>query len=186
MVPVYSGAAGGSNHDNGNREYHRLRDHYLYYPYFSSYGYYPFVGGFGYYGGSANIDSGYGYTGNSGVPYAAPDPATYDEGGQPMTQGGGNSSAVAPPGAVQIDPPLWSSGPEGNRPEASRPPASAGPDSLVEAVQTELANRGYFKGKVDAMFRDDTKESIRKFQADNHLAVTGLLNNATLTMLGLN
>ena len=60
-----------------------------------------------------------------------------------------------------------------------------GPDSLVEAVQQELIRRGYFGGKVDAMYGPDTKEALRKFQQDHHLADSGLINEATLHALQL-
>ena len=62
---------------------------------------------------------------------------------------------------------------------------SLGPDSLVEAVQAELTRRGYYQGKVDAMFSSDTAASLRRFQQDNYLAPTGHLNEPTLHALNL-
>ena len=65
------------------------------------------------------------------------------------------------------------------------PSRTTAPDSLVEAVQQELIRRGYFGGKVDAMYGPDTRDALRKFQQDHHLADTGLINEATLHALQL-
>jgi hypothetical protein len=193
-LPAYNGGRYGSNgsspggHQNGDHS-RRYRGRSFYYPYYGyGYNYYPYIGS--YYGGSTGYYPGYATAeGLNADASLTPELSTYDGGSQPSPQesGGGNPSAVVPPGAAQVDAPY------GGHPAAwidqqaaPRPATPRGPDSLVEAVQSELANRGYFKGKVDAMFGDDTKAAIGRFQKDNQLAVTGLVNNATLTMLGLN
>jgi hypothetical protein len=67
----------------------------------------------------------------------------------------------------------------------SAPPQSQ-PDVLVQDVQRELANRGYFSGKINGLVSAAFSEALRRFQADQRLAATGLLNQATLFALGLN
>ena len=79
-----------------------------------------------------------------------------------------------------------------NPPDASAPAPSDesvqpghGPDSLVEAVQAELSRRGYFGGKVDAIYNAATHTAIQRFQIDQHLPASGRLNEATLHALEL-
>ena len=62
---------------------------------------------------------------------------------------------------------------------------NTGPDSLVEAVQAELSRRGYFGGKVDAVYNAATHTAIQRFQADQQLPATGRINEATLHALQL-
>ena len=59
-------------------------------------------------------------------------------------------------------------------------------DSVVEAVQAELARRGYYVGRPDGIAGNATVEALRRFQADLHLRPTGRINQATLFALGLN
>ena len=193
-LAAYNGARNIPNNSNQNGHYHGdhsrgYRGRYFYFPYYGyGYNYYPYAGG--YYGGDASFYPGYATSaGLNAEASLTPDLNPYDGGSQPSSrnEGGGNPSAVIPPGAAQVDAPYGGSqAPWADQQQAPRPAASRGPDSLVEAVQSELSSRGYFKGKVDAMFGDDTKAAIGRFQKDNQLAVTGLVNNATLTMLGLN
>ncbi len=165
---------------NGNRS-RQFRGRYSYYLFGN--GYYPFVGGYGAYPGDTDLDTNYATLGQS---YVEGGPTPDDGANQPPLQEGVvNPGAVTPPGAAQVVPSPGTQIPAGSQ-QPPAPASSRGPDSMVEAVQSELANRGYFKGKVNAMFGDDTKEAIRNFQKDNQLAVTGLLNNSTLVMLGLN
>lgn len=174
---------------SSGERFHRSRGRHIYYPYYGyGYNFYPYAGD--YIAGDAGVYPSYGTSdGLNAEASLTPDLSTYDGGSQPSPQqdGGGNPSAVVPPGAAQVDAPYGGApAPWVGQQQAPRPAASRGPDSLVEAVQSELSTRGYFKGKVDAMFNDDTKEAVRQFQKDNQLATTGLINNATLTMLGLN
>ncbi len=60
------------------------------------------------------------------------------------------------------------------------------PNSVVEAVQGELARRGYYAGDMDGISGPATAEAIRRFQTDVRLRVTGEANQATLFALGLN
>lgn len=196
------GYNGGLTHGNRFNQY-RARNYYPYYGY--GFGYFPFIGDYGYYGGLTGLDSGYAgldsnYTGlnngyiNGGPLTPAPglgadsqnfnsgyvQPQIQDQGTNAPNNGASDPAQAGSPDQAQAPTPAV------NQQQNPRSPSSRGPDSLVEAVQSELSNRGYYKGKVDAMFNDDTKEAIRKFQSDNQLTATGLLNNATLTMLGLN
>jgi hypothetical protein len=161
-----------NNRQNGYR--HRSRGYPYLYQYYG--GYYPIyvdvpVAG-DYFDGGADINSGY-----DGGPAVVPDP-------------GANGGAPAPPGNIAVSPQnddgQAAANPANPNPDASPTPNPAiGPDSLVEAVQSELARRGYFQGKVDAMFRADTEAALRKFQQDNYLAPTGHLNEPTLHALNL-
>ena len=63
--------------------------------------------------------------------------------------------------------------------------SNTGPDSLVEAVQAELARRGYFGGKVDAVYNEATHAALKRFQSDQQLSATGRINEATLHALQL-
>lgn len=62
----------------------------------------------------------------------------------------------------------------------------AEPDSLVQDVQSELIRRGYLAGKVTGLVTKDFQTALRRFQTDQHLASSGLINEATLYALGLN
>ncbi len=137
-----------------------------YRPYFGGYGY-PF---FGSYFGFGDGDFGtYGNASlNSGVDPVAPDQSVATvEDGQP-----------APMTDQQLQNP-----PVPDRAVAGKP--TNGPDSLVEAVQDELTRRGYFAGKVDAIYGEETKTALRRFQTDQKLNVTGRINEATLHALEL-
>ena len=61
----------------------------------------------------------------------------------------------------------------------------AAPDPLVEAVQRELAERGYDPGSVDGVLGRRTRDVIRKFQRSVGLFDTGQIDDATLAALGL-
>jgi hypothetical protein len=72
------------------------------------------------------------------------------------------------------------------------PPASSGnalppeANSLVEHVQEELAQRGYYAGKVNGIVTRDFQDALRRFQSDQRLVPSGLINQASLFALGLN
>ena len=179
----------GRNDGNGSRSRH----HYyinnfpygVYYPYlYNNYGY----GGYGGYG-----DLGYGSTGDyagltadgGAAEPGAPDfvtPANNYYGYVSPDQANPNPAQAAP---TQPLPDAPSVGPEDPSSAEKTPSTSQGPDSLVEAVQGELAKRGYFDGKPDAMYSDATKVAIRRFQTDQHLPATGRINEATLHALRL-
>jgi hypothetical protein len=171
--PGYYAGHQNVNRQNGN---HRPRN---YQPYLVRYygGYFPVYVDVpvDYY--APNIDAGY-----DGGPSVVPDP-------------GNGVAPVIPPSTLNVSAPDdTTSQPDANAanpapnatPDGSQTPNPAiGPDSLVEAVQAELTRRGYYQGKVDAMFRPDTEAAVRHFQQDNYLAPTGHLNEPTLHALNL-
>ena len=63
------------------------------------------------------------------------------------------------------------------------PTKSAKAMSNVEA-QRALGDLGYDVGKADGVIGKRTIEIIKKFQRDNSIQVTGLLDSATVTKLG--
>ena len=177
----YSNHIGGNGYRNGygNGRYHFP---YRYYNYPYAYGAYyaPYLG---YYGGYAGA-----------YPYYAD--GTYSDIANGSGGYGNGAATVAPEYTDQGQDSAGNNGQQNPAPQASAPGQnggdsaqgavpSNGPDSLVEAVQQELIRRGYFGGKVDAMYGPDTKEALQKFQQDRHLAVTGLINEATLHALQL-
>ena len=58
-------------------------------------------------------------------------------------------------------------------------------DANVTAVQTDLAQLGYYNGPIDGLFGADTRTALTRYQIDRHLQVTGSLTNETLQSLGL-
>jgi len=58
-------------------------------------------------------------------------------------------------------------------------------DQTVSAVQSDLAQLGYYNGPVDGIFGADTRTALTRYQIDYHLQVTGSLTNDTLQSLGL-
>jgi hypothetical protein len=57
------------------------------------------------------------------------------------------------------------------------------PDSGVSGAQGRLRNLGYPVGPIDGKLGPRTKEAIGYFQADEHLPVTGNLDEATISKL---
>ena len=57
--------------------------------------------------------------------------------------------------------------------------------SLAAEVQAELRRRGYYEGAVDGVIGPRTRNAIAEFQDDAGLAVTGRINNSTLSALGI-
>ncbi len=143
------------------------------YPFFGSYGYGGLAyGGFGDYGSYGDGLSG-GYSGNTAA-INGDDPNNADQSVATMDDGQPSPNANQPPAAA-------------NQPSAEQATGSLGngPDSLVEAVQAELARRGYFTSKVDSIYGPATKEALSRFQADQKLSATGRVNEATLHALQL-
>lgn len=66
------------------------------------------------------------------------------------------------------------------------PGVDAEPDRLVQDVQSELTRRGYYAGEATGLVTKDFQVALRRFQTDQNLAGSGLLNEATLYALGLN
>lgn len=57
--------------------------------------------------------------------------------------------------------------------------------SLDMSVQYALAQRGYYRGPVDGSIGPGSRAAIARFQRDKGLAVTGNVNNQTLSALQL-
>src|ERR1700738_409253 len=73
-------------------------------------------------------------------------------------------------------------------PYATTTPAYRGApvaDATVQAVQTQLAQLGYYSGPVDGIFGPATRDAVAKYQIANQLSVTGSLSPDTLQSLGL-
>ena len=58
-------------------------------------------------------------------------------------------------------------------------------DATVQAVQTQLAQLGYYTGPLDGIFGPATRDAVAKYQIANQLNVTGSLSPDTLQSLGL-
>ncbi len=118
----------------------------------------------------------------------------YDAGAA-VTPDSGSVSGVIPPSTITIpadngnaaqpDADAANAGQNASASPSPTPNPAIGPDSLVEAVQTELTRRGYYQGKIDSMFKPDTEAALRRFQQDNYLAPTGHINEPTLHALNL-
>lgn len=52
-------------------------------------------------------------------------------------------------------------------------------------VQAKLSSLGYFKDEIDGIFDTATIEAIKQYQADRNLNITGSLDMATTTALGV-
>ena len=55
----------------------------------------------------------------------------------------------------------------------------------VRQIQTALQNRGYDPGSVDGIYGERTEAAVRRFQADQGLAVDGIAGPDTLAALGV-
>ena len=199
---AWQGSGASANRRDGNHNYNRgTRDAYnrffitsalfpyLYGSFFPAYDrYYDngyLGGGFGDYldNGDASLNANYG-TPNFNAPtepYTPTDGSQYNNGqSDPATQS-------TPPTDDNSLPPNQPSsvGPQNPPPTEDRQSSENGPDTLVESVQNELAKRGYYGGSVDSMYNDATRVALRRFQTDQHLAVTGRINEATLHALQL-
>ena len=57
--------------------------------------------------------------------------------------------------------------------------------SNTRIVQAKLASLGYFNDEIDGIYDSGTIEAIKNYQSDKNLAVTGSLDQATTTALGV-
>ncbi|VBB08123.1 Hypothetical protein LUCI_3388 [Lucifera butyrica] len=55
----------------------------------------------------------------------------------------------------------------------------------VVQLQVKLKALGYLEGRADGFFNRDTEQAVKRYQHDHGLAVTGIADFKTLTMLGL-
>jgi len=59
------------------------------------------------------------------------------------------------------------------------------PGDVTMQVQEALAQAGYYYGPIDGVLGPETRDAILRFQADNGLATTAAIDEATLSTLGL-
>ena len=59
------------------------------------------------------------------------------------------------------------------------------PDRVIVDVQSQLQRDGYYDGPVDGVLGQMTREAIAAFQADHGLAVTSVIDQPTLSTLGI-
>jgi hypothetical protein len=59
------------------------------------------------------------------------------------------------------------------------------PDQIVENVQQQLRDEGYYDGPIDGILGPQTRYALAAFQADHGLAVTSAVDEPTLSTLGL-
>jgi peptidoglycan hydrolase-like protein with peptidoglycan-binding domain len=64
-------------------------------------------------------------------------------------------------------------------------PAPALPSATVSAAQRSLQEKGFYKGNVDGAMTPETQAAIREYQKNSNLNVTGQLDQATLSSLGV-
>jgi hypothetical protein len=147
-------------------------------------GYVPYFGGYAYpfFGSALGYDGFYGDGGLTADTDAAYGPPVASVDG--MSSGPDQSNANNTEAQTQAPSAQQPTSPESDS-KLTSGTAGNGPDSLVEAVQAELARRGYFTGKVDAMYGPSTREALRRFQTDMGLAATGRVNEATMHALRL-
>lgn len=55
----------------------------------------------------------------------------------------------------------------------------------VHDIQARLRALGYYGGSIDGVWGSGTRAAVERFQNNRHLAVTGQLNQATVTAMGL-
>lgn len=55
----------------------------------------------------------------------------------------------------------------------------------VKQIQTKLKNWGYYKGEVDGIFGEQTKQAVISFQKKNNLSVDGVAGDQTLKAMGI-
>jgi len=58
-------------------------------------------------------------------------------------------------------------------------------NAMVGTVQSELAKLGYYTGVIDGALGDQTEAALARYQEDNGLSVTGIVDGATLQSLGI-
>jgi hypothetical protein len=58
-------------------------------------------------------------------------------------------------------------------------------DSTVAAAQEQLARQGFYRGEIDGVLGQETRQAIERYQTRHGLRVTGYLTNDTLQALGL-
>jgi hypothetical protein len=58
-------------------------------------------------------------------------------------------------------------------------------NTVVSAVQSTLANLGYYHGAIDGILGDESEAALARYQQDQNMSVTGTVTADTLRALGL-
>ena len=58
-------------------------------------------------------------------------------------------------------------------------------NTVVSALQSKLANLGYYHGAIDGVLGDESQAALARYQQDQDLSVTGTVTSATLQALDL-
>jgi hypothetical protein len=59
------------------------------------------------------------------------------------------------------------------------------PDKVIASVQAALQEMGYYKGEVDGLIGPLTRDALTKYQTDNGMTVTAVIDEPTLDALGM-
>jgi hypothetical protein len=59
------------------------------------------------------------------------------------------------------------------------------PDQVVTDVQIQLQQEGYYNGPINGILDQPTQAAIANYQRNNNLAITAVVDAATVTSLGL-
>jgi peptidoglycan hydrolase-like protein with peptidoglycan-binding domain len=59
------------------------------------------------------------------------------------------------------------------------------PDQVVAGVQAQLQKDGYYNGPVNGILDPATQSAIAYYQRDHNLAITSVVDAATVQSLGL-
>ena len=66
------------------------------------------------------------------------------------------------------------------------------PEAVIQAnvantriVQAKLAELGYFNSEIDGIYDDETIDAIKKYQQDNNITASGILDSSTSVALGV-
>lgn len=93
-------------------------------------------------------------------------------------------SPIGPPKVTPVEKPKKSTRRAGSA-RKSTPPAVKRPDDMVKRAQEALNSVGYDIGPPDGQVGTRTTAAIRGFQADKGIPISGRLDDATLSALGL-
>ncbi len=58
-------------------------------------------------------------------------------------------------------------------------------DSVVQQVQSQLADEGYYRGAVDGVVGPQTRAAIRAYESRHRMPVDGAISNDLLSTMGL-
>jgi peptidoglycan hydrolase-like protein with peptidoglycan-binding domain len=77
----------------------------------------------------------------------------------------------------------WGEYPYGNYAEGSGEPPGA--QDEASAIQSRLANLGFYHGPIDGKVGSGTESALKAFQAQHGLRASGQIDDDTLNALGL-